>query len=79
MMTDVSTLKLLLDRWGVAFEEREKSEPLAGSVAIGKDLTPWLRAITIGTDGEKNIGYNGFVCEFYFDDDDDFVKVGVWE
>jgi hypothetical protein len=78
-MTDLKKLTKLLDQWGVVYEEREKSLPPAGSVAAGNDLAPWLRAISIGTHGPKQVGYGGFVAEFYFDDDEGFVKVGVWE
>jgi hypothetical protein len=76
-MTDLQELTALLDRWGVAYKDRPKSER---EIPVGDvDPTPWMRSLSIGTDGEKNIGYGGFVCEFYFDDEEEFVKVGVWE
>ena len=77
-MTDLKKLTKLLDGFGVEYEDlpRDVLEP---GFPPPEDPTPWLRRLVIGTDGEKNIGYGGFVCEFYFDDDERFVKVGVWE
>ena len=74
-MRDIDTLKRMLDAWGVEYEEKAAGKPSSNAV----DPTPWMWRISIGTDGKKNIGYGGFVCEFYFDDDGMFQKVGVWE
>jgi hypothetical protein len=77
-MSDLKDLKDLLDRFGLGYEDRPRSVVEPG-FPPPEDPTPWLRRLVIGTDGEKNLGYGGFVCEFYFDDDEQFVKVGVWE
>jgi hypothetical protein len=69
-MSDLRDLTSLLDRFGVEYYDR----PHAG---VGYDHPE--RAIVIETDGPRNVGYVGFVAEFYFDDDERFVKVGVWE
>lgn len=62
--TDRQTLVDMFERAGVVWEPSNTAEGAP---------------IEVGTDGEHNEGYPGFVAQFEFDENGNLKTVGVWE
>jgi hypothetical protein len=73
-MTDKIRTKELFEHLGIAYNYHlNEYKHLAGWEHIES-------VITIAPDKTgKVVGYSGCMAEFYFDKDDGFVQVGIWE
>ena len=64
MITDKEKLTNLLSEFGLDYSEKHYK----------------YNAIILEANScDKLVGYGGFVCEFYFDDNGKFIEAGVWE
>lgn len=76
-MTDYNKLKQLLSEFGIGFIEEPLTETKfyqANDVKI-----KFIKTIRLEVGNEKIDGYSGFSSEFYFDEHDKFIEVGIWE
>ena len=72
-MTDREELKVLFDRWKVKYREETRDlKEGEGKYVVILEVPGYDDRTTV-------IGYGGFVTEFYFDDEDKFLSVGLWE
>ncbi len=68
-MSDLDTIKAMLDRSGIKYRGPEDWEvPEEGSVLIVRE-----------GDGPNNVGYSDFLTKLHFDEDGALISWGTWE
>lgn len=71
-MTDYDKFKALFDEMGIPYDEGRNEQPNWGG-----GPSPYL-LLEVGSH-KKVVGYTGFACFYYFTDNGDFNKVGIYE
>ena len=66
-MTDLETLQGILTKAGIRF-----------TVDLEREEAPQVVSVC-SLDGEHNLGYFGFVTDFFFDADGRLFAMGAWE
>jgi len=70
-MSDLDTLKAILDRAGVVYSMRDREPRWQEGEATALEVTPG--------DNPQNKGYGGFVSRLVFDDEGVLLCWEVWE